>query len=108
MADKTPNSGDVDMRDAATEEPEEEAAVAPAVEAPAQRTIPPPPPPAVVAPSQFTDAGPSAPEPQKWLLPPIAPEHKGRKCLVLDLDETLVHSSFKVCLIINLDNVDTR
>lgn len=43
------------------------------------------------------DAGPSAPEPQKWLLPPIAPEHKGRKCLVLDLDETLVHSSFKVC-----------
>ncbi|KAF8210167.1 hypothetical protein K438DRAFT_1752937 [Mycena galopus ATCC 62051] len=30
------------------------------------------------------------------LLPPIAPEHVGRKCLVLDLDETLVHSSFKV------------
>ena len=24
------------------------------------------------------------------------PELKGRKCLVLDLDETLVHSSFKV------------
>jgi RNA polymerase II subunit A small phosphatase-like protein len=33
---------------------------------------------------------------QKWLLPPVRPEHKGRKCLVLDLDETLVHSSFKV------------
>ncbi|KAG2015993.1 protein phosphatase [Coprinopsis cinerea AmutBmut pab1-1] len=31
----------------------------------------------------------------KPLLPPIAPEHVGRKCLVLDLDETLVHSSFK-------------
>lgn len=30
------------------------------------------------------------------LLPPIAPHHVGRKCLVLDLDETLVHSSFKV------------
>ncbi|KAI9319334.1 HAD-like domain-containing protein [Dichotomocladium elegans] len=30
------------------------------------------------------------------LLPPISPEHHGRKCLVLDLDETLVHSSFKV------------
>jgi RNA polymerase II subunit A small phosphatase-like protein len=30
------------------------------------------------------------------LLPPIAPIHAGRKCLVLDLDETLVHSSFKV------------
>ncbi|GLB37120.1 putative NLI interacting factor [Lyophyllum shimeji] len=31
----------------------------------------------------------------KPLLPPILPEHAGRKCLVLDLDETLVHSSFK-------------
>jgi len=30
------------------------------------------------------------------LLPPISPQHAGRKCLVLDLDETLVHSSFKV------------
>ncbi len=30
------------------------------------------------------------------LLPPIAPHHAGRKCLVLDLDETLVHSSFRV------------
>merc|ERR1712013_267670 len=29
------------------------------------------------------------------LLPPLAPEHVGKKCLVLDLDETLVHSSFK-------------
>jgi RNA polymerase II subunit A small phosphatase-like protein len=32
----------------------------------------------------------------KWLLPPQRPEFKGKKCLVLDLDETLVHSSFKV------------
>ncbi|KAI7882475.1 NLI interacting factor [Lichtheimia hyalospora FSU 10163] len=31
-----------------------------------------------------------------WLLPPLATDHIGRKCLVLDLDETLVHSSFKV------------
>jgi RNA polymerase II subunit A small phosphatase-like protein len=31
------------------------------------------------------------------LLPPVSPQHLGRKCLVLDLDETLVHSSFKVC-----------
>ncbi|KAH9847158.1 NIF-domain-containing protein [Lenzites betulinus] len=30
------------------------------------------------------------------LLPPISPKHVGRKCLVLDLDETLVHSSFKL------------
>ncbi|KAL1744661.1 NIF-domain-containing protein [Schizophyllum fasciatum] len=31
----------------------------------------------------------------KPLLPPILPQHVGKKCLVLDLDETLVHSSFK-------------
>ncbi|KAL5631457.1 hypothetical protein ACGC1H_007098 [Rhizoctonia solani] len=30
------------------------------------------------------------------LLPPLSPAHAGRKCLVLDLDETLVHSSFKL------------
>ncbi|KAF8930528.1 hypothetical protein BGZ52_001005 [Haplosporangium bisporale] len=30
------------------------------------------------------------------LLGPVAAEHKGKKCLVLDLDETLVHSSFKL------------
>jgi len=30
------------------------------------------------------------------LLPPLHAAHKGRKCLVLDLDETLVHSSFKL------------
>lgn len=30
------------------------------------------------------------------LLDELAPDLKGRKCLVLDLDETLVHSSFKV------------
>jgi len=29
------------------------------------------------------------------LLPPPSPELAGRKCLVLDLDETLLHSSFK-------------
>eukprot|EP01084_Bolivina_argentea_P042077 77638_1 len=29
------------------------------------------------------------------LLPPLKPEHIGKKCLILDLDETLVHSSFK-------------
>ncbi|KAK5174557.1 uncharacterized protein LTR77_001638 [Saxophila tyrrhenica] len=33
---------------------------------------------------------------QKWLLPPPRPEFRGKKCLVLDLDETLVHSSFKI------------
>ncbi|KAJ2707029.1 hypothetical protein H4R19_004951 [Coemansia spiralis] len=29
------------------------------------------------------------------LLPALSPQLKGRKCLVLDLDETLVHSSFR-------------
>lgn len=38
----------------------------------------------------------STTEDRKWLLPPLQQELKGRKCLVLDLDETLVHSSFKV------------
>lgn len=38
-------------------------------------------------------------EKQSWLLPPIRPEHHGKKCLVLDLDETLVHSSFKVSIL---------
>jgi len=32
---------------------------------------------------------------RQWLLPPQRPEHKGRKTLVLDLDETLIHSSFQ-------------
>lgn len=62
-----------------------------------------PPPPPGPAPSDDESAAPPqdavviAPESeQRCLLPPIAPEHMGRKCLVLDLDETLVHSSFKV------------
>lgn len=47
--------------------------------------------------TQLTTANPAVGN-QKWLLPPIRPEMRGRKCLVLDLDETLVHSSFKVSL----------
>ncbi|KAI9287788.1 HAD-like domain-containing protein [Umbelopsis sp. AD052] len=31
----------------------------------------------------------------KPLLPPLSKEHQNKKCLVLDLDETLIHSSFK-------------
>lgn len=52
-------------------------------------SLPPPPP---ILPPPATQAH----EPQTWLLPPPLPHLKGRKCLVLDLDETLVHSSFKV------------
>jgi len=33
--------------------------------------------------------------PGESLLPPLLPSDIGKKCLVLDLDETLVHSSFK-------------
>ena len=64
----------------------------------------PPPPPLVerqhAVQSQTADAS-EASEPQKYLLGPIAPRFQGKKCLVLDLDETLVHSSFKVSLNFN-------
>ncbi|PWY82860.1 NIF-domain-containing protein [Aspergillus heteromorphus CBS 117.55] len=36
------------------------------------------------------------PDGSPFLLPPALPHLRERKCLVLDLDETLVHSSFKV------------
>jgi RNA polymerase II subunit A small phosphatase-like protein len=67
-------------------------------------TILPPPPPlpcsdtskdSTNAPQETTTAEPVE-EKQQWLLPPIEPRFQGKKCLVLDLDETLVHSSFKV------------
>lgn len=32
---------------------------------------------------------------QQFLLPPLPESQSHMKCLVLDLDETLVHSSFK-------------
>jgi RNA polymerase II subunit A small phosphatase-like protein len=63
----------------------------------------PPPPPLAERQAQVTPPKSPEPligelEPQKWLLPPVQPELKNRKCLILDLDETLVHSSFKVCV----------
>ncbi len=61
-------------------------------------TLPPPPP--VPQQPQSSNESTTAPlaveQKQQWLLPPIAPRFHGKKCLVLDLDETLVHSSFKV------------
>lgn len=63
---------------------------------------PPPAPPQTPVPVPAVPENPAAVSPEqvpvKSLLPPISNEFKGRKCLVLDLDETLVHSSFKVCL----------
>jgi RNA polymerase II subunit A small phosphatase-like protein len=71
-----------------------------------------PPPPPGPAPSEETAAPEAAEQKQQWLLPPIAPHFKGKKCLVLDLDETLVHSSFKArsssLLIIPAANKVTR
>ncbi|KAJ1928028.1 hypothetical protein IWQ60_002443 [Tieghemiomyces parasiticus] len=40
-------------------------------------------------------------KPAPSLLPPLLPSDQGKKCLVLDLDETLLHSSFRV-----VDNPD--
>lgn len=62
--------------------------------------LPPPPPRPVsiareVTPDQRSSTGASQ-ENQQWLLKPLEPRDRGKKCLVLDLDETLVHSSFKV------------
>lgn len=93
----TDEEGDIAMPDAALEATEPP--VQP-VEVDDLKNLPPAPPmPAVPVPPTDTESGPvtSPDQPQQeWLLPPILPEHKGRKCLVLDLDETLVHSSFKV------------
>jgi len=51
------------------------------------------------SPSQPTTNGsgdaPTGAKSQKFLMEPMAPDMKGRKTLVLDLDETLVHSSFR-------------
>lgn len=71
-----------------------------AMEESCPKTVPPPPPPPIVnqEPTVVEEEKVVVAEEaqQKFLLPPIEPRFKGRKCLVLDLDETLVHSSFKI------------
>ena len=62
----------------------------------AGQTLPPPPPVPQIPTTEDDAEVESIDQKQQWLLPPIAPRFKGKKCLVLDLDETLVHSSFKV------------
>uniref|UniRef100_A0A8C8EH67 FCP1 homology domain-containing protein n=1 Tax=Oncorhynchus tshawytscha TaxID=74940 RepID=A0A8C8EH67_ONCTS len=42
------------------------------------------------------DNGTIAKVPETSLLPEVTPEDEGKICVVIDLDETLVHSSFKV------------
>ncbi|KAI9677155.1 MAG: hypothetical protein M1829_002729 [Trizodia sp. TS-e1964] len=49
-----------------------------------------------IAPTDASSRAVSSEDPSRWLLPPIQPRFQGKKCLVLDLDETLVHSSFKI------------
>lgn len=61
------------------------------------KVLPPPPPRPIPARGSSEDV-------TRPLLPAALPHLSGRKCLVLDLDETLVHSSFKVCP----PNVSTR
>ena len=105
----TPNSPkrkvDVDMPDAPPEEAavvEGETTQSPTLPTPeAPKTDLPPPPPIEQRQSQvISKEVPAVPDSsqgkQVWLLPPVQPQHQGRKCLVLDLDETLVHSSFKI------------
>lgn len=86
VTEKSPSAGN-DIKEDATYSPHEEDAMKLPV------TLPPPPPL-----SEKQVAGAPLEGPIK-LLPPALPHLKDRKCLVLDLDETLVHSSFKVCFV---------
>jgi len=107
--DWTPNqskrNSDVDMPDALPEEEKVTGNETPSQASPkaeAQKTELPPPPPLERRQSQATNndfaavSSSSRMMKQSWLLPPVQPHLSGRKCLVLDLDETLVHSSFKI------------
>ena len=88
MTEAPPIAPEVEDASRSTEPEKEEQAT--------QITLPPPPPRDNQArPTLRSEPGPDA-ERRQWLLPPIQPRFKGKKCLVLDLDETLVHSSFKV------------
>lgn len=95
---------DVDMTEAPPAVPEVDDTVVdePVQPAELQPQVPLPPPPPLSQRQEQVGTGavatlPDAPaQKQTWLLPPIQSQFKGRKCLVLDLDETLVHSSFKI------------
>ncbi|KAL2165454.1 hypothetical protein VTH06DRAFT_752 [Thermothelomyces fergusii] len=102
VASEKDAEGDVQMPDAEDAQQLASQGDATTAEETLPRLPPPPPGPIVAVPSAPNNALIESPpvlapeQPQKFLLPPQAPEHKGRKCLVLDLDETLVHSSFKI------------
>ncbi|XXH05693.1 hypothetical protein Hte_012128 [Hypoxylon texense] len=92
--------GDVHMAD--VEPTASESVKQPGAETDEQYSKPVPPPPpgpvpiASTAPITAEEKSIDIEEQHKYLLPPVQPHLKGRKCLVLDLDETLVHSSFKI------------
>ncbi|KAI1077402.1 NIF-domain-containing protein [Whalleya microplaca] len=93
--------GDVDMPDAESATNQRAKQPATATEEQLPQPVPPPPPGPIPVPNppRAADEDKSVDMDQgqpKVLLPPIEPHMKGRKCLVLDLDETLVHSSFKI------------
>lgn len=81
------------------DEPSESSGAEATTTSTARPDLPPPPPlptPADRAADSRLAVGGQGNEPTQWLLPPLQPRFQGKKCLVLDLDETLVHSSFKV------------
>ncbi|KAF4629503.1 hypothetical protein G7Y89_g8641 [Cudoniella acicularis] len=89
--DQKDGEGDIQMNESEplpTEEKETPVPV-PRKDETAKPLLPPPPP--VPQPGPSEEAAPDATEQkQQWLLPPIAPRFQGKKCLVLDLDETLI------------------
>ena len=104
--DRTPEQEerdkDIEMVDAPPADPVDHGSVQVAE---SNQPLPPPPPLAPQSDPSSSSAGANRSsvtsanaisERQTWLLPPVRPEFHGKKCLVLDLDETLVHSSFKV------------
>ena len=96
--DQKDGEGDVRMEDSEPLPPaekEESTVPVPRKDETVTKMVLPPPPPGP-GPSEDTVEPEPAEQKQQWLLPPMAPRFKGKKCLVLDLDETLVHSSFKV------------
>lgn len=95
---------DIEMVDAppVVSVPNEQPRLPQAREESQQTNLPPPPPrnpqnQGIVGIGRSTSNATTSNEKQQSLLPPLQPRFKGKKCLVLDLDETLVHSSFKVC-----------